>query len=87
MYSKPFIFSSIKGCNLYDVIADRYEHGSILLTSNRAPAEWLDWFANPLLASAGIDRLLHHAETLVLSGTSFRAKGRQSLDTPPTSTV
>ena len=73
--------------DLYDVIADRYEHGSILLTSNRAPAEWLDWFANPLLASAGIDRLLHHAETLVLSGTSFRAKGRQSLDTPPASTV
>ena len=40
--------------DLYDVIADRYEHGSILLASNRVPAEWLDWFANPLLASAGM---------------------------------
>jgi len=67
--------------DLYDVIAERYERGSLLLTSNRAPAEWLDWFANPLLASAGLDRLLHHAETLVLTGSSFRATGRQSLDT------
>ncbi|MHB8748847.1 MAG: IS21-like element helper ATPase IstB [Aggregatilineales bacterium] len=69
--------------DLYDVIAERYEHASLLLTSNRAPAEWLDWFANPLLASAGLDRLLHHAETLLLTGSSFRAKGRQLLH-PPT---
>jgi DNA replication protein DnaC len=68
--------------DLYDVIAERYEQGSLLLTSNRAPAEWLDWFANPLLASAGLDRLLHHAETLVLTGSSFRAQGRHLLDLP-----
>ena len=30
--------------DMYDVIAERYEQGSLLLTSNRAPAEWLDWF-------------------------------------------
>lgn len=68
--------------DLYDVIAERYECGSILLTSNRAPAEWPDWFANPLLASAGLDRLLHHAETLVLTSGSFRARGRQMLEIP-----
>jgi DNA replication protein DnaC len=68
--------------DLYDVIAERYEHGSILLTTNRAPTEWPDWFANPLLASAGLDRLLHHADTLVLTGTSFRAQGRHLLDQP-----
>jgi DNA replication protein DnaC len=66
--------------DLYAVIAERYEHGSMLLTSNRAPTEWLDWFANPLLASAGLDRLLHHAQTLVLTGHSFRAQGRQQLN-------
>jgi DNA replication protein DnaC len=66
--------------DLYDVIAERYEHGSILLTSNRAPVEWPDWFASPLLASAGLDRLLHHADTLVMTGSSFRAKDRHMLE-------
>jgi DNA replication protein DnaC len=69
--------------DLYDIIAERYEQGSLVLTSNRAPTEWLDWFANPLLASAGLDRLLHHAETLVLTGHSFRAQGRHRLDPSP----
>ncbi len=63
--------------DLYDVINERYEVGSILVTSNRAPAEWPDLFGNPLLASAGLDRLAHHAETLVITGSSFRAHGRQ----------
>ena len=61
--------------DLFDVINERYEQGSILLTSNRAPAEWPDVFGNPLLASAGLDRLAHHAETVVITGTSFRARG------------
>ncbi len=61
--------------DLYDVINDRYEVGSILVTSNRAPAEWPDLFGNPLLASAGLDRLAHHAEPLVITGSSFRAHG------------
>jgi DNA replication protein DnaC len=66
--------------DLYDVIAERYEQGSILLTSNRAPTEWADLFADPLLASAGLDRLLHHAEVLVITGPSFRAQARQQLE-------
>lgn len=61
--------------DLYDVINERYEAGSIVLTSNRAPAEWPDLFGDPLLASAGLDRLAHAAETLVSTGTSFRARG------------
>ena len=59
--------------DLYDVIAERYERGSIMLTSNRAPNEWPELFGNPLLASAGLDRLAHHAETVVIEGRSFRA--------------
>lgn len=62
--------------DLYDIISERYEVGSILVTSNRAPAEWPDLFSNPLLASAGLDRLAHHAETLVITGASYRARGR-----------
>ncbi|WP_448338106.1 IS21-like element helper ATPase IstB [Chloroflexus aurantiacus] len=66
--------------DLYDVIEGRYERGSIILTSNRAPAEWPDLFGNPLLASAGLDRLAHHAEVLLLTGASFRAQGRRKLE-------
>ena len=59
--------------DMYEIIAERYEKGSIVLTSNRAPSEWPDLFGNPLLASAGLDRLAHHAESVVISGRSFRA--------------
>jgi len=63
-----------------DVVNERYERGSILLTSNRAPAEWPDLFQDPLLASAGLDRLLHRAEVVIIRGASFRAQGRQRLE-------
>jgi DNA replication protein DnaC len=66
--------------DLYDIINERYEQGSIMLTSNRAPAEWPDLFGDPLLASAGLDRLAHHAEVLVITGDSFRAQGRKRLE-------
>jgi DNA replication protein DnaC len=66
--------------DLYDIINERYEKGSILLTSNRAPSEWPDLFGDPLLASAGLDRLAHHAETILLTGPSFRAQGRKKLE-------
>jgi DNA replication protein DnaC len=75
--------------DLYDVINERYEKGAILLTSNRAPTEWAAWFADPLLASAGLDRLSHRAHVIVITGASYRAKGRASLtekgDLPPAS--
>ena len=65
--------------DLYDVINERYERSSILLTSNRAPNEWPDLFLDPLLASAGLDRLLDRAEVLIIRGPSFRSQGRSRL--------
>jgi DNA replication protein DnaC len=65
--------------DLYDVINERYERGSILLTSNRAPNEWADLFLDPLLASAGLDRLLDRAEVVVIRGPSYRSHGRKNL--------
>jgi DNA replication protein DnaC len=46
------------------------------LTSNRAPSEWPDLFSNPLLASAGLDRLAHRAIVLLISGRSYRLARR-----------
>lgn len=62
--------------DLYDVINERYERGSILLTSNRPPSEWPGLFGDPLLAAAGIDRLCHRADILIVRGQSFRAQVR-----------
>jgi DNA replication protein DnaC len=62
--------------DLYDLIDGRYERGSIILTSNRAPAEWPEVFLDPLLASAGLDRLGDQAEVLVLTGASHRTQPR-----------
>lgn len=58
--------------DFYDVIDERYERASILLTSNRAPQEWPDLFGDPLLANAGLDRLGHRATVLTITGRSYR---------------
>jgi DNA replication protein DnaC len=60
--------------DLYDVINGRYEMGSIVVTSNRAPSEWVELFGDPLLASAGLDRLGDRAEVVIMRGGSFRAQ-------------
>jgi DNA replication protein DnaC len=73
--------------DLYDVINERYERGSIVLTSNRAPTEWPELFGDPLLSSAGLDRLGDRAEVLVLTGTSYRARGRRGNGESGTSDV
>ena len=65
------------GEDLYEMIRERYERRSILLTSNRAPEEWGDVFGNPLLASAALDRLTHHAHILTITGTSYRQRNRK----------
>ena len=62
--------------DLYDVIDGRYEKSSIVLTSNRAPSEWPEVFLDPLLASAGLDRLGDQAEVLIMTGASYRARTR-----------
>lgn len=72
--------------DLYDVINERYEKGSILLTSNRAPQEWPSLFGDPLLASAGLDRLGDRAEVVVIRGQSYRQQGRRQLEETDPST-
>jgi len=62
--------------DLYDVINERYEQGSIILTSNRAPSEWPELFGDPLLASAGLDRLADRAVVLTITGKSYRLAHR-----------
>ena len=60
---------------LFQVISQRYERGSTLVTSNRAFKHWSEIFNNDSsLTSALLDRLLHHAETIVIEGRSYRMR-------------
>ncbi len=60
---------------LFQVISQRYERGSTLITSNRAFKKWPEIFNNDsTLTSALLDRLLHHAETVVIEGNSYRMR-------------
>ncbi len=60
---------------LFQVISQRYERGSTVVTSNRAYKQWPEIFNNDsTLTSAILDRMLHHAETMVIEGKSYRMK-------------
>jgi len=60
---------------LFQVISQRYERGSTIITSNRAFKQWAEIFNNDsTLTSALLDRLLHHAETVVIEGSSYRMR-------------
>ena len=62
---------------LFQIISHRYEKGSIILTTNRAFKHWPEIFNNDsTITSAVLDRLLHHAETVVIEGQSYRMKDR-----------
>ena len=62
---------------LFQVISLRYEQGSIIITSNRAYKHWPQIFNNDsTLTSALLDRLLHHAETVLIEGKSYRMKDK-----------
>ena len=67
--------------DLYDIIAGRYERSSIILTSNRAPAEWPELFGDPLLASAGLDRLADRASVVTITGASYRLSRKEEIPT------
>lgn len=60
---------------LFQVISRRYERGSIVLTTNKPFKQWASIFHNDsTIASAVLDRLLHHAETVIIEGASYRMK-------------
>jgi DNA replication protein DnaC len=62
---------------LFQLVSTRYERGSILLTSNKSFADWGSIFNDTVLASAILDRLLHHATTVNIRGQSYRLKERK----------
>lgn len=71
-----FGLKPLKGCqdeDFHDVIAERYERKSTIVTSNLDIPEWVDAFPNRILGAATIDRLRHGAYKVVLDGKSYRS--------------
>jgi DNA replication protein DnaC len=67
-----------QGANLFfQLISRRYEKGSILVTSNQSLGAWGEVFGDPVIASAILDRLLHHATTVNIKGESYRLKEKR----------
>ena len=68
------------GANLFfQLVNARYEKGAMILTSNRGFAEWGDVFGDPVVATALLDRLLHHAVVIQIEGASYRLRGHSDL--------
>ncbi len=62
--------------HFFNVISSRYEKGSVILTTNRAFKDWGKIFHDNTVASAVIDRLVHHSEVIKIEGASYRVKDR-----------
>ena len=59
---------------LFELIAHRYERGSLLITTNQAFSEWGSIFGDNMMTVAAIDRLVHHADIFQIEGDSYRKK-------------
>jgi len=65
----------------FRLISMRYEHSSTIFTSNKSYSEWGEIFGDPVIATAILDRILHHSITLNIKGESYRLKNRKKAGT------
>jgi len=61
----------------FQLISQRYEKGSVLITSNRPVGEWGEVFGDSVVATAILDRLLHHSHVITIRGESYRLKDKR----------
>jgi len=61
----------------FQLVSRRYERGSLLITSNRSVGEWGTVFGDPVVATAILDRLLHHSHVVTIRGDSYRLREKR----------
>ncbi len=71
----------VESRDLYEILAKRHRSGSIVVTSNRGPDEWLATFADPLRAQSAIDRFRGNSYDLVIEGDSYRPRQKPKVRT------
>lgn len=76
-------FTKEEATLFFNLIAARYEKGSILLTTNKTFGEWGELMGDNAIATASLDRLLHHADVVIMKGESYRIKNRTKLGLLP----
>ncbi len=69
----------------FQLVSSRYERASLIVTSNKPFGRWGEVFGDDVVAAAMIDRLVHHAEVIALSGDSYRLRDRDLGRVPPAS--
>lgn len=67
----------------FQLVSRRYEKGSTVITSNKTFAEWGTVLGDEVLATAILDRFLHHCEVIAINGPSYRLKDRADLVNTP----
>lgn len=70
---------STESRDTYEILFERHRSGSMIVTSNRGPDEWLATFADPLRAQSAIDRFTSNAFDLVIDGESYRSRLKPTL--------
>lgn len=73
---------SAAGNLFFQLVNARYERGAMILTSNRGFSEWGEVFGDPVVATALLDRLLHHAVVVQIEGSSYRMRQHAALLPP-----
>ena len=61
----------------FQLVSRRYERGSTLITSNRSVGEWGTVLGDPVVATAILDRLLHHSQVITIRGDSYRLREKR----------
>lgn len=69
-------FDPEAGALFFALISSRYERRSLVVNSNKTFSAWAEIFGDPVAVAAMVDRLVHHAEVIVLRGDSYRLKGK-----------
>lgn len=74
--------TDLVGNLFFQLVSARYEKGAMILTSNRGDSEWGEVFGDPVIATALLDRLLHHAVVIRIVGVSYRLREHRDLIAP-----
>ena len=75
-------FDSDAAALFFALISSRYERASLIVSSNKTFSAWAEIFGDAVAVAAMVDRLVHHAEVIVLQGDSYRLKDRNKEVTP-----